>query len=71
MKEKIFRMFFTFLIIGIVLFQFTFLSKASTELSNNLLAWGLKRNENHAQPTLDANSLKILNEFNRYIYGKL
>ena len=63
MKEKISRLIFTFLVMAIVLFQFTFLSKASTELSNNLMCWGLRRVDNHEQPVLDTEALKILNEY--------
>jgi len=63
MKEKISRLIFTFLVMAVVLFQFTFLSKASTELSNNLMCWGLRRVENHEQPVLDTEPLKILNEY--------
>ncbi len=69
MKEKFFKMFFTFLIICIVIFQFAFLSKATTDMSNNLICWGLKRESNHKQPTLDSASLKVLNEFNGIAIG--
>lgn len=62
-SEKISRLLFTFLIMAVIIFQFTFLSKASTDTSNNLICWGLKRSENHEQPVLDAASVEALNKF--------
>lgn len=62
-QEKISRLLFTLLVMAVILFQFTFLSKASTELSNTLICWGLKRVQNHEQPVLDVASLEILNKF--------
>lgn len=69
MKEKFIRIFFTVLVICVVIFQFTFLSKATDKISNELICWGLKRGEKHSQPTLDPASLKILNEFNGIAMG--
>ena len=69
MKEKIIRIAFAILIMAIVLFQFTILSKASTTLSNELIAWGLKRSENHEPPKLDASSLETLNKFHGLAIG--
>ena len=43
MKEKISRIVFTFLIIGVIIFQFSFFSRASNDISNTLICWGLKR----------------------------
>lgn len=68
-KEKVSRLLFTFLVMAVVLFQFTFLSKASTDTSNKLIAWGLKRSENHEQPILDSASLEVLNKFNGISMG--
>ena len=69
MKEKISRIIFTFLIIGVILFQFTFMANASEEISNDLICWGLKRGTEHSQPTLDTTSLQILNEYNGISMG--
>ena len=69
MKEKISRIIFTFLIIGIILFQFTFMANASEEISNELICWGLKRGTDYSQPTLDTESLEILNKYNGIAMG--
>ncbi|MCI8310009.1 MAG: polysaccharide deacetylase family protein [Clostridia bacterium] len=69
MREKISRLVFTFLVMAVVLFQFAFMSKASTELSNTLICWGLRRVENHEQPVLDSDSLVILNKYNGISMG--
>ena len=69
MKEKISRIIFTFLVIGVILFQFTFMTNASEDTSNDLICWGLKRGTNYSQPTLDAESLEILNKYNGIAMG--
>ena len=69
MKEKIIRIAFAILIMAIVLFQFTILSRATENLSNELIAWGLKRSENHEPPKLDSASLEILNKYNGIAIG--
>ena len=63
MKEKITRVAFSILIMAIVLFQFTILSKASETISNEVIAWGLKRSDNHEPPKLDTASLEVLNKY--------
>ena len=69
MKEKIIRIAFSILIMAIILFQFTILSKASESVSNELIAWGLKRSSNHQPPKLDASSLEVLNRFQGLAIG--
>lgn len=71
MKENISRIVFTFLIIGVILFQFTIMSNATGELSNTLICWGLRRVESHDQPVLDTESVKVLNEYNGYSMGNV
>ena len=69
MKEKITRSVFTFIIMAIIIFQFAIMSKASQDLSNTLICWGLKRSNNHEQPILDKNSLDILTKNNGIAMG--
>lgn len=69
MKEKIVRIAFALLIMAIVLFQFTILSRATETLSSELIAWGLKRSDNHNPPNLDSASLEILNEYHGIAIG--
>lgn len=69
MKEKIVRIAFALLIMAIVLFQFTILSRATQTVSNELIAWGLKRSENHEPPKLDSASLEALNKYNGIAIG--
>ena len=56
------------LIVSIV--QFSIASQADSELSNEMLAWGFRRGESHEQAVLDSESLKVVEKFNRYGYGK-
>ncbi len=69
MKEKYSRVALTLLIMTLILFQFTVMTKASDNQSNTLICWGLKRSENHEQPTLDKKSLEILNKYNGIALG--
>lgn len=69
MKEKIIRIAFAILIMAIVLFQFTILSRATETISNDLISWGLKRSKNHEAPKLDSASLEALNRFNGIAIG--
>ena len=69
MKEKIVRIAFALLIMAIVLFQFTILSRATESVSNELVAWGLKRSDNHKPPKLDASSVELLNKYNGLAIG--
>ena len=45
-------------------------SLADNELSNEMLAWGFRRGENHEQAVLDSESLKVVEKFNRNGNGK-
>lgn len=45
MKEKVSRIIFIFLIIGIIIFQFAVFSRATDSVSNTLICWGLKRSQ--------------------------
>lgn len=69
MKEKISRIAFAILIMAIILFQFAILSKASETISNELIAWGLKRSNNHEPPQLDSSSLELLKKYNGIAIG--
>lgn len=69
MKEKICRAFFSLLIIAIVIFQFTILARATENISNDLISWGLKRSQNHKQPELDDSSLRILEKYDGIAIG--
>lgn len=69
MKEKVSRIIFTFLIIGVIIFQFAVFSRATDNISNTLIGWGLKRADENKQPTLDSNSLKILEKYNGISMG--
>ena len=62
MRDKIIRYTFSFLFIIAFILQFKLFAEANN-LSNNLCAWGFRRGENHAQPTLDSESKKIIEEF--------
>lgn len=50
--------------------QFSLASQANQELSNETLAWGFRRGENHEQAVLDTESLKVTEKFNRNCYGE-
>lgn len=70
MKEKISRIIFTISILAVIIFQFAYFSNATESLSNTLICWGLKRaTEESKQPTLDQESLKILNEYDGISMG--
>jgi len=69
MKEKIVRIAFALLIMFIILFQFITLSRASETPSTKLIAWGLKRSDNHKPPTFDSSSLESLKKYNGVAIG--
>lgn len=69
MKEKIVRIAFALLIMAVILFQFITLANASSSPSNQLIAWGLKRSDNHEPPKLDTASLEVLNKYNGLSIG--
>ena len=69
MKDRIIRYSFIFLILAVSIIQFSLASQANQELSNNILAWGFRRGENHEQAVLDQESLKVLEEYNGIAMG--
>lgn len=68
MKDKIIRYFFVFVILIVCIMQFTIFSDANT-LSNELLAWGFRREPEHKQSTLDTASEKVIREFDGMSMG--
>ena len=70
MKDKIIRYSFICLILVVSIVQFSIASQAGETLSNEVLAWGFRRGENHEQAVLDSESLKVLEKFNRNCNGK-
>lgn len=62
MKDKIYRVCATIGILMMCILQFSLYSQATT-LSNEMLAWGFRRGENHEQATLDTKSEKVIREF--------
>lgn len=69
MKDKLIRYSFIFLILMVSLVQFSIASQAGETLSNELLAWGFRRGENHEQAVLDSESLKVLEKYNGIAMG--
>lgn len=70
MKDRIIRYSFICLILVVSIMQFSIASQAEQELSNETLAWGFRRGENHEQAVLDSESLKVIEKFNRNCDGK-
>lgn len=68
MKDKIIRYTFVTMLLTICIFQFAIYSQASS-LSNEMLAWGFRREKNHKQSTLDTASEKIIREFDGMSMG--
>lgn len=62
MKEKIIRHCFALAILMLCIVQFSLYSQATT-LSNEILAWGFRRGENHKQSTLDTASEKVIRDY--------
>lgn len=69
MKEKYLRIFFTILIIALILFEFALVSNATDTVSNTLICWGFKREKNNNQPQLDLTAEAILEKYNGYGIG--
>lgn len=69
MKEKYFRIFFTLLIIGLVLFEFALVSSAVENVPNTLYCWGFRREKNNNQPHLDDAANNALKKHNGYGIG--
>ncbi len=55
MKENIIRICMVCGLLIVLVVQFAFATTTSTNaLSNEMLAWGFRRGENHEQPVLDS-----------------
>ena len=68
MKDKIMRCSFVIGLLIVCILQFALSSNAST-LSNEMLAWGFRRGEDHKQATLDTASEKVIREFDGISMG--
>lgn len=68
MKDKIVKHFFAFVILMVCILQYSLYSQATT-LSNELLAWGFRRGENHEQSILDTESAKVIDEYDGIALG--
>lgn len=66
--DKIMRYSFVIGLLIVCILQFGLSSNAST-LSNEMLAWGFRRGENHKQATLDVASEKVIKEFDGISMG--
>ena len=60
MKDKMKRYVFVLGLLVVSIAQFSFVSQAN-ELSNEMLAWGFRRGENHTQPVLYCKRFKPQN----------
>ncbi len=60
---------FIFLILVVSILQFSLASHADQELSNQTLAWGFRRGENHEQAVLDNELLKVIEKSNGIAMG--
>lgn len=69
MKDKLIRYSFIFLILTVSIIQFSIASQADSELSNEMLAWGFRRGENHEQAVLDSKSQKVAEKYNGIAIG--
>lgn len=69
MKEKFSRISIAVGILLVIVFQFAFISLASTNLSTEMIAWGFSRGKNNSQPNLDGKALNIINKLGDYAIG--
>ena len=69
MKEKIIRYVFVLILLIVCIVQLAVSSLAANSLSNELLAWGFRRGENHAQATLDTASEKVIRDYDGMSMG--
>lgn len=69
MKDRIIRYSFICLILVVSIMQFSIASQADEQLSNELLAWGFRRGENHEQAVLDPEPLKVIEKYNGIAMG--
>ncbi len=63
MKDKFIRYGFVLGLLIVCVVQIAVCSLATNTLKNDLLAWGFRRGENHAQAVLDTNSKKVIDEY--------
>lgn len=68
MKDKIVSRSFIVVLLLTCIVQFTIFSNA-TSLSNELLAWGFRRGENHNQATLDTKSENVIKDYDGISMG--
>lgn len=64
MNDKFIRYSFISLILVVCIAQLAIYSQASNTLSNDLIAWGFRRGENHSQAILDEKSKRVLDAHN-------
>ena len=69
LKEKIFRIGISSILLLIIVSVFTYVSFANNSLSTEIIAWGFRRGENNKQPTLDSKAVKIVEQFDGYTMG--
>ena len=63
MKDKIIRYGFVLGLLIVCIVQIAVSSLATNVLNNDLLAWGFRRGENHAQAVLDTNSKRVIDQY--------
>lgn len=68
MKDKIISHSVGIGILIVCILQFALYSQADS-LSNELLAWGFRRGENHAQPVLDTKSKLVIDDYDGIALG--
>jgi peptidoglycan-N-acetylmuramic acid deacetylase len=69
MKSKIIRSCSVILLLIVCILEFSIFSEANTTLSNELLAWGFRRGENHSQATLDTKPENLIRKYNGISMG--
>lgn len=69
MKDRIIRYSFICLILTVSIVQFSMAAQTDAKLSNETLAWGFRRGENHEQAVLDSESLKVVEKYNGIAMG--
>lgn len=69
MKDKIIKYSFISLILVSCIIQFAVYSHANSGLSNELLAWGFRRGENHSQSIFEYKNKEVLDKYNGIAIG--
>ena len=59
--DKYLRIGIVMTLLLIIVSIFTYTSFASSNLSNEMIAWGFSRGKNNSQPNLDRKAVNILN----------